>query len=109
MIQQIELELKGLRELQGRIAEQHLAPDDWKVFAALISNLTDRADAKVSRMIAKILAAEAAAGQDEITNIEDEVLDDARLASDTQRDDEKPSSEALAGDGSDSKPATRGL
>ena len=44
--------------LQSRIAEQQLAPDDWKIFAALIMNLAERAEVKIARMIAKILASE---------------------------------------------------
>ncbi len=59
MTQTIELQIQALRELRARIKDRHLEDDDWRVFAALVQSLEDRAEARVARMLAKILAAAA--------------------------------------------------
>jgi hypothetical protein len=61
MTQRIDLDLAGLRQLNARIESQELLSSDWRVFSALVTALADRAEARLARMIAKVLADEAAA------------------------------------------------
>ena len=61
MTQRIDLDLEGLRQLNGRIEAQKLLSTDWLVFSALVTALADRAEARLARMIAKVLADAAAA------------------------------------------------
>ncbi|HYX33164.1 MAG TPA: transposase, partial [Oligoflexus sp.] len=98
MTQHIDIELQGLRQLQSRIEEQRLDPDDWKVFAALVMNLADRAEARVSRMVAKILAADAAGNG--------EGIDQQPMASERSDSDAPEPDQTSAGEAASSNPAS---
>lgn len=58
-VQRLELTLDELREVRRRIAEQHLAASDWRLFDALVAQLAGRSEARTARMLAKVASAAA--------------------------------------------------
>jgi transposase len=62
MSQRIDISLEGLQQLLDRIERQQLEPQDWPLVSALVLSLFQREKGKVERLLAQLLAQQAAAG-----------------------------------------------
>jgi transposase len=75
--EQIDVTLEGLYQLHARIGRRSLASGDYAVFGALVQNLTAKTEARIARLKAKAAAnaaptaaAQAAAGEDKVIDVE---------------------------------------
>ena len=60
--ERLEVTLDELRQLLHRVDERQLESDDWSFIRALVWNQVARAEGRQARVIAKIIATAAAAG-----------------------------------------------
>jgi hypothetical protein len=95
MARYVDIPLEEFRQMRDRIDKQQLEPGDWPIVEAIVSNIIDRKEAQMSRMIAKIAAQNAEQGSDSDADQGSELTTDADAAPDaapstgfTPQDDE---------------------